>query len=128
MDENKNANELNKALEGLWDSLTDEQREKAKACKTLDELTALAGKLGVELPDEMLDSVAGGVIVKYSDTDYVVYKNQFGQKIGTKKLREFNNEKDARLYAEQYEAGTNLMTAQEYNERKRALKTTGSGC
>ena len=32
MDENK-TNELNKALSGIWDSLTDEQKEKAKACK-----------------------------------------------------------------------------------------------
>ncbi len=31
MDENKNASELNEALKGLWDSLTDEQKEKAKA-------------------------------------------------------------------------------------------------
>lgn len=60
MDENKNANELNEALKGMWDSLTDEQREKAKACKTMDELTLLAGGMGVELPDELLDAVAGG--------------------------------------------------------------------
>ncbi len=60
MDENKSASELNEALKGMWDSLTDEQREKAKACKSMDELTALAGKLGVELPDETLDKVAGG--------------------------------------------------------------------
>ncbi len=60
MDENKSANELNEALKGMWDSLTDEQKEKAKACKSMDELTVLAGKLGVELPDEMLDAVAGG--------------------------------------------------------------------
>ncbi len=60
MDENKNASELNKTLEGLWGSLTDEQKEKAKACKSMDELTTLAGSMGVELPDELLDSVAGG--------------------------------------------------------------------
>ena len=64
MDENKNASELNKALEGLWDSLTDEQKEKAKECKSMDELTALAGREGVELPDELLDAVAGGFIYK----------------------------------------------------------------
>jgi hypothetical protein len=51
---------LNEILKGMWDSLTDEQKEKAKACKTLDELTALAGKEGVELPDEVLDQVGGG--------------------------------------------------------------------
>ena len=52
---------LAEALQGIWDSLTDEQKEKAKACKTMDELTVLAGKEGIELPDELLDAVAGGV-------------------------------------------------------------------
>ncbi len=60
MHENTNANDLNEALAGMWDSLTEEQKEKAKACKSMDELTALAGSMGVELPDELLDSVAGG--------------------------------------------------------------------
>ncbi len=60
MDESKK-NELNKALESMWDSLTDEQKEKAKECKSMDELMLLAGSAGVELPDEILDCVAGGV-------------------------------------------------------------------
>ncbi len=60
MDENKIASELNEALAGMWDSLTDEQKEKAKQCQSMDELTALAGSMGVELPDELLNSVAGG--------------------------------------------------------------------
>ncbi len=60
MDGNK-TNELNKALAGIWDSLTDEQKAKAKTCKTTDELTELAGKEGIELPDEALDQVAGGI-------------------------------------------------------------------
>ncbi len=62
MDEKKNA-ELKKALEGMWNSLTDEQKEKAKACKTMDELMLLAGKEGIELPDEALDQVSGGLIM-----------------------------------------------------------------
>ena len=128
MDENKNASELNEALAGMWDSLTDEQKEKAKACQSMDELTALAGQLGVELPDELLDSVAGGVIVKYSDTDYVVYKNQYGQNIGTKKIREYDNLADASRCAQEREAGANVMSVQEYNEKKKALGTIRSGC
>ena len=51
---------LNAALKGIYDSLTDEQKAKAKACKTMEELTALAAKEGVELPDEALNMVAGG--------------------------------------------------------------------
>ena len=48
-------------LEELWDSLTDEQKEKARACKNLDELLKLAGEEKIELPDDMLDAVSGGV-------------------------------------------------------------------
>ena len=61
MNENKNIDpKLNAALKGIYDNLTDEQKAKAKACKTMDELTALAGKEGIELPDEVLDAAAGG--------------------------------------------------------------------
>ena len=47
-------------LNNFFDNLTDEQKEKAKACKTADEFTAFAEKEGIELTDEMLDEVAGG--------------------------------------------------------------------
>ena len=65
MEENKNAandQKLGKALEGLWDSLSDEQKEKARQCKTTDELMKLAAKERIELPDEVLEHVAGGFI------------------------------------------------------------------
>ena len=51
---------LNELLQGIFDSLTDEQKEKAQACKTNEELIALAAQEGIELPDEALDAVAGG--------------------------------------------------------------------
>ena len=61
MDENKNIDpKLEATLKGIFNSLTDEQKEKAKQCKTMDELTAFAGKEGIELSDEVLDAVAGG--------------------------------------------------------------------
>lgn len=61
MSENKNLDpKLAEVLKGIWDALTDEQKEKAKACKTMDELMMLAGKEGIELPNEALDKVAGG--------------------------------------------------------------------
>ena len=61
MSDNENkVNELNEALKGMWDSLTDEQKEKAKECKSMDELMSLAGKMRIELPDELLETVAGG--------------------------------------------------------------------
>ena len=51
---------MKEALKGIYENLTDEQKEKAKACKTMDELVALAGEWGIELPDEVVDAVAGG--------------------------------------------------------------------
>ena len=47
-------------MDSVYENLTDEQKEKAKQCKTSDELMALAGEWGIELPDEALDHVNGG--------------------------------------------------------------------
>ncbi len=53
-------------LAKAWNGMTDEQKEKARACKTAEELIAFAGKEGVELPDEALDEVSAGyTIPKY---------------------------------------------------------------
>ena len=52
--------DLNDLLQGIFDSLTDEQKEKAKACETVEELMDLAGKEGFELPDEALEEISGG--------------------------------------------------------------------
>ena len=52
---------IREALKGICENLTDEQKEKAKACKNADEFIKLAGEWGMELPDEVLDAVAGGV-------------------------------------------------------------------
>ncbi|MBO4915304.1 MAG: hypothetical protein J5449_08875 [Oscillospiraceae bacterium] len=73
MDDNK-MNELNKALEAMWESLSDEQKARAKQCRSMDELTALAGEIGVELPNEILDAVAGGIpLVGYVSNGYCPY-------------------------------------------------------
>ena len=40
--------------------LTPEQVEKARACKSSDELIELAKEEGVELSDEQLEAIAGG--------------------------------------------------------------------
>ena len=55
--DNKKLNEL---LKGIFESLTEEQKKKAAACKTFEELTAFLTNEGVELPDELLDAVSGG--------------------------------------------------------------------
>ncbi len=63
MSENKKADpKAIQALKEIYDSLTDEQKEKAKNCKTAEELLKLAGEEGIELPDELLDSVSGGAV------------------------------------------------------------------
>ncbi len=120
MDENITTDELNEALKGLWGSLTDEQKEKAKECKNMDELAALAGKLGVELPDELLNSVAGGVVVERGGGvgGYVVYENERGHLIGRTKKRVFDNKEEAVKFARQHEFGTNVMSEEEYERRK----------
>ena len=43
-----------------FEDLTDEQKEKARACKTTEELVALAKSEGVDLSDEQLMSLNGG--------------------------------------------------------------------
>ena len=52
-----------------WDSLSNEQKEKAKECKSMDELMLLAGRYGIELPDEALDAVAGGITWPHDATE-----------------------------------------------------------
>jgi len=43
-----------------FDELTPEQQEKVKACKSSDELLALAKEQGYELSDADLETIAGG--------------------------------------------------------------------
>ncbi len=80
MEENKNINEL---LKDIYDSLTDEQKEKAKKCKTTDELLKLAAEEGVELPDEVLDAAAGGVVVDIKDGTWSAFDKD-GKFLGNK--------------------------------------------
>jgi hypothetical protein len=93
MDKNK-TNELNKALEGMWDSLTDEQKIKAKECKSMDELMLLAGKFGVELPDEMLTCVAGGATRDLPPFTCPYCGATHKNKTGTKKIKPANEAKE----------------------------------
>ena len=57
MDEKK----LEETMKDIFEKLTDEQKEKAKACKNMDEFMKLAGEWGIELPDELVDNVGGGL-------------------------------------------------------------------
>ena len=59
MDERKNQEEK---LKEIFDSLTDEQKEKIKACKTPDEVVKLVKSDGFELSDEALELISGGIV------------------------------------------------------------------
>ena len=50
-------------------NLAPELAEKAKACKTPEEVLALAKSEGVELTDEQLDGIAAGGFWDYCDVD-----------------------------------------------------------
>ena len=47
-----------------FEDLTPEQQEKAKACKSADELVELAKAEGFELTDEELEAISGGSWLK----------------------------------------------------------------
>ena len=64
---------MKEAFEKFFSKLTDEQKEKANQCKTWDEVMDFAGKEGVELPDEFLDSVAGGFRIDWKPVDLTYY-------------------------------------------------------
>ena len=44
-----------------FENLTPEQMESAKACKTAEEIAAVANEEGTELSDEVLETIAGGI-------------------------------------------------------------------
>ena len=49
-----------------FDDLTEEQKEKALACKTPEELFELAKSEGIELGEEALDAINGGMVSGWS--------------------------------------------------------------
>ncbi len=44
-----------------FEDLTPEQQERAKECKTSEEILALAKEIGYELSEEEIDAISGGV-------------------------------------------------------------------
>ena len=55
MDENR----VKEIIKDVFESMTDEQKEKVKSCKTKDELVGFLNE-NIELPEELLKEVAGG--------------------------------------------------------------------
>ena len=48
-------------IASIYENLSDEQKKKAKACKSIEEFAEFAGEEGIELPDDALDLIAGGL-------------------------------------------------------------------
>lgn len=46
--------------EKLFGNLTEEQKTKAKQCRTPEEFLKLAGAEGIDLTDEQMDALSGG--------------------------------------------------------------------
>ena len=73
---------MDKDLFAIYDSLSEEQKQHVKECKTMDELYAFAAKEKIELPDEILDSVSGGYVFidQYmGGQDYQVINDKTGE-------------------------------------------------
>ncbi len=58
--------ELKELLGNVLASLNDEQKEQVQACETVDQLMGKLGDMGVELPDELLDLVGGGLNIPFN--------------------------------------------------------------
>ena len=43
-----------------FDNVPDDIKERAKSCKSTEELLALAKEVGIDLTDEQLEAIAGG--------------------------------------------------------------------
>ncbi len=56
-------------LKNMFDSMTDEQRDKALECKSPDEFFKFAAKERIPLPDDLLDAVNGGYVVYLDPED-----------------------------------------------------------
>ena len=81
---------LNELLKGVFDSLTDEQKQKAAACKDTDGLLKMLSGEGVDLPDELLDAVAGGAI-HYEYGGWAIIEDSTGRVLARTSDQAWNN-------------------------------------
>ena len=59
MDEKKK-----EAMKSIYGTLTEGQKEKWNACRTQEEFMEFISNEGIELPDELVDAVAGGIYTR----------------------------------------------------------------
>ncbi len=59
------------------DKLTPEQMERARACKTAEELRRFANEEGFELSDDELDGIVGGIDMPELPDERIDYRGFF---------------------------------------------------
>ncbi len=96
---------IDDVLKEIWDSLTAEQKEQIKACKTPGELMAYMGKAGIKLPDEVLDAVAGGYVFWNDQDQFEAIRDSDGEVMGT-----FGTLKDAMDYADNHNQSRQMIS------------------
>ena len=78
--------------EDLLSQLTPEQVEKARGCKSQEELLALAKKEGVELTDEQLSAISGaGLCGPGDETGFICPNCQSSDTVGSFSTFLFNS-------------------------------------
>lgn len=115
---------LLQALKELWDSLTDEQREKVQACASYDELMQYAAEEGIELPLEALDDVAGGyTFYDQASHTYQVIRDKDGEVMVDNLVYLDNAQTNARYLGQ----SPDLITWEELDKLRKKSKG-GGGC
>ena len=71
--------DLNGLLEEIYNSMSDEQKQKAAKCETADEFLAFAGEEGIPLSDDILELTTGGTCM-YVGADEASFKTGFTKK------------------------------------------------
>ena len=108
---------MNAYIQKIAESLTDEQKEKVKACKTVDEMMKFFGSEKIELPDEMLDAVSGGYIHHGNDGKWYVISDNCGAVMtkgeGSMEAKPFDSRSDAAEAAKNAGYSTEIITSEE---------------
>lgn len=95
----------------------------------MDELIRIAGKEGVELPDEMLDAVAGGYIVCLKDLqlmcpdptyNYIAIDDSTGEVLGKARGKGNSPEKKAKKIAREHGQSEKEISLNEANKIRKA--------
>ena len=72
---------MNEKLENYIKDLSPELQKKARACKSLEELTQLAAENDLELPEEALELVSGGCGTKSKPEIRYPYHKKCGKRL-----------------------------------------------